>query len=94
MLCTNCNWSEGLHESPIFATLTCGDNYTPKVRNVRNSVAPDPDRCADCGEVYTPRITKGSIKCKCDQPKPPRWVLDAMEYDDRPSPAINRGRSA
>lgn len=94
MDCNNCKWSRSLHDHPTFASLTCGDNFSPRQRNTRGSVAPDPDRCAGCGEVYSPRITKGSIKCKCDQPKPPRWVLENMDKDDRPSPAINRGRSA
>jgi hypothetical protein len=25
-----------------------------------------------CGEPLTPTVTKGSIKCRCDEPTPPR----------------------
>lgn len=32
-----------------------------------------------CGEPLTPKTTKGAYLCKCDQPKPPRSVLEAAE---------------
>lgn len=89
MDCENCTWSKANHSRPIAKDLTCGA-FAARQRNVRGSV--DPDRCEGCNEVFTPRITKGAIKCKCDVPKPPRWVLEQWASDDRPSPAINRGR--
>lgn len=80
MDCENCTWSMGNHTNPIAMALTCGA-FSPRVRNA----APiDPDRCPNCGEAFTPRINKGATKCKCDVPKPPRWVL--AEANNKPLP--------
>ena len=77
MDCANCTWSKANHTHSIAASLTCGAFVA--ARNVARSVAVDPDRCGVCGEARTPRVTKGSYLCKCDQPKPPRSVLAAAE---------------
>lgn len=85
MACMNCTWSKANHTHAIASTLTCG-NYVEAI--VARNTEPDPDRCQTCKEFFTPRTTKGSIKCKCDMPKPPRWVL--AEANDKPLPAIVR----
>jgi len=41
----------------------------PRSRDVLTLV---PDVCVNCGEFLTPGVTKGKIKCKCDEPTPPR----------------------
>lgn len=51
-------------------------------------VCNDPDRCQKCGEGIS-RVTLGTIKCKCMQPKVPRHVID--NSDDRPSPRVRYG---
>lgn len=89
MECSNCTWSEANHDNIVAASLTCGA-FAARNRNVRASV--DPDVCAGCGEFFTPRTTKGAIKCKCDMPKPPRWVLAQWASDSKPSPEVNRSR--
>jgi hypothetical protein len=87
MACENCTWSKANHTNVIARSLTCG-NFTPKIVAERNARAIDPDRCVTCGEFYTPKATKGATKCKCDVPKPPRWVL--AEANDKPLPAMVR----
>jgi hypothetical protein len=32
----------------------------------RLQFTPDTERCLDCGEWWTPKTTKGKIKCLCD----------------------------
>ena|SRR5688500_7784451 len=77
MQCANCTWTKANHTHSIAASLTCGD-FTPLVRNAAPVVA-DPDRCVNCDEPFTPRVTKGATKCKCDVPRPPRWVMEQAE---------------
>lgn len=43
----------------------------PRVRSSK-VLTLSPERCERCDEVLTPTITKGKIKCKCDEPMPPR----------------------
>lgn len=77
MDCINCTWSKANHSHSIASALTCGDFVA--ARNARQAPVVDPDRCGKCKEAFTPRVTKGSYKCKCDQPKPPRHILAAAE---------------
>ena len=43
-----------------------------------------------CGEPLTPSITKGNIKCKCDQPTMPRHLRN-NDADDRPPMSVRYG---
>ena len=79
MDCANCTWTEANHTNVVAASLTCGD-FTAKVvaeRNAGVSLTVVPERCTRCNEALTPQVTKGSYKCKCDQPRAPRSVLEA-----------------
>lgn len=49
-----------------------------------------PDVCERCGEFLTPGVTKGKIKCKCDQPKMPRHLMN-NDNDDRPPQQVRYG---
>jgi hypothetical protein len=84
MDCANCTWAKANHTNVVAAPLTCGD-FTPVVAAERNegpTLSFVPDRCPKCHEALTPKVTKGSYKCKCDQPRPPRWVLE--QAGDKP----------
>lgn len=58
---------------------TCGKFFSHVVCN-------DPDRCQRCGEHIT-RVTLGTIKCRCMQPRMPRGIVES----DRPSPQVRYG---
>lgn len=47
-----------------------------------------PDRCERCGEHLTPRTTRGSIKCRCDQPSMPH---NLGKDDDKPPMQVRYG---
>lgn len=80
MDCANCSWSKANHTNIVAASLTCG-RFTSKAavvaRNAGASLTVIPERCEKCKEALTPRVTKGAYKCKCDQPRAPRSVLEA-----------------
>lgn len=76
MECVNCTWSKANHTNTVAASLTCG-NYTVAAVVERNAgLTVVPERCPKCHEALTPKVTKGSFKCKCDQPRAPRHVLE------------------
>lgn len=60
-----------------------------KVRS-RETLTFAAERCPRCGEAITPSITKGNIKCKCDQPKMPRHLRN-NDSDDRPPMSVRYG---
>lgn len=79
MACMNCTWTKANHTNAVAASLTCG-NYSERLVAERNAgLTVIPDRCERCDEALTPRVTKGSYLCKCDQPRAPRSVLEAAE---------------
>lgn len=92
MACINCTWSKANHTNVVAASLTC-ENYTERLVAERNAgMAFMPERCPKCDEHLTPRVTKGAYQCKCDQPKPPRSVLEAANLAPLPGVVRYGGR--
>ena len=58
------------------------------VRKVRPLVV-TPDRCAKCGEAFTPRVVKGA-QCKCQMPRIPRDLI-GDDTNDRPPMQVRYG---
>lgn len=79
MDCANCTWTEANHTNVVASALTCGRFVSKGLVAERNAgtLTIMPERCPKCNEALTPKVTKGSYMCKCDQPKPPRSVLEA-----------------
>lgn len=81
MQCVNCTWTKANHTNAVAASLTCGRFVDAAKVAARNAATLTvvPERCPKCNEALTPKVTKGSYKCKCDQPRAPRSVLEAAE---------------
>jgi hypothetical protein len=79
MDCANCTWSKANHTNVVASSLTCGRFTSREAVAARNAstLTVIPERCPTCNEALTPRVTKGAYKCKCDQPRAPRSVLEA-----------------
>lgn len=70
----------------------CEKHYPYDERTtVRNrTLTTTPERCERCGELITPKVTLGNIKCKCDEPKMPRH-LRGNDKDDSPPSQVRYG---
>lgn len=60
----------------------------PVVKKVRPLVVA-PERCAKCGEAFTPRVVRG-IQCKCQMPRIPRDLI-GDDTNDRPPMQVRYG---
>lgn len=64
--------------------------YDERTTVRQRTLTATPERCERCGEVLSPAVTKGKIKCECDQPKMPIH-LRGNDNDDTPPSAVRYG---
>lgn len=64
--------------------------YDERATVQNRTLTTTPERCERCGELVTPKVTLGNIKCKCDQPKMPLH-LRGNDKDDSPPSQVRYG---